>query len=554
MPSTILTFEALAADIKSLGVECVFGLMSDDTARFVTTLDATGVRFHGTRHENNAVAMAEGYAAASGRLGVAVIGRGPAAANALHGATYAKRTGSRVLLIFGEAAYAAPTVRALGPDAKAFDTQGALRAAGIRSFVPTSGAHARQLLQDAVAATVDEGAVALLLPADVQGQALDPEHTRPLPRPSPAWVALPPRPAALQLASALLGKSRKPLIIAGKGAVLAGAREDLVALADHLGAALATTLKARGMFSGHALDCGIVGSFSHSGGRRVMEQADCILVVGAGLNQHTTSHGLALPSGVPLIQVDRSAEAIGRWCPVDLAVVADVRLTAQALLAAIPPRSEDVMPLRSTSLQQQLAGFDMASEFVPAHTPRTVDPRVLAIELDRLLPPERNTVYDAGNFLQVVPYMRVQGPGHFKMSADFSSIGMGFGTALGFARGAPDRPTVLFIGDGSFLMTLGELETVAREDIGLVIVVMNDCAYGAELHYLKQIDMPVGMSVFPDVDFAPVAAAFGFQTATVRTMEELRALAPLLAKPDGPILIDCKINAAIAAPFMLGKK
>lgn len=103
-------------------------------------------------------------------------------------------------------------------------------------------------------------------------------------------------------------------------------------------------------------------------------------------------------------------------------------------------------------------------------------------------------------------------------------------------------------------MTLGELETVAREDIALVIVVMNDCAYGAELHYLKQIDMPVGMSVFPDVDFAPVAAAFGFQTATVRTMEELRALAPLLAKPEGPILVDCKINAAIAAPFMLGKK
>lgn len=131
---------------------------------------------------------------------------------------------------------------------------------------------------------------------------------------------------------------------------------------------------------------------------------------------------------------------------------------------------------------------------------------------------------------------------------------MGFGAALGFARGSPDRPTVLFIGDGSFLMTLGELETVAREDIALVIVVMNDCAYGAELHYLKQIDMPVGMSVFPDVDFAPVAAAFGFQTATVRTMEELRALAPLLAKPEGPILVDCKINAAIAAPFMLGKK
>ena len=554
MPSTIPAYEALANDIKSLGVECAFGLMSDDTARFVTTLDAIGVQFHGARHENNAAAMAEGYAAATGKVGVAVIGRGPAAANALHGATYARRTGSRVLLIFGEVAQVAPTARSLGPDLKAFDTLGALKAAGIRTFLPTSGAHARQLLQDAIAATMLEGAVALLLPTDVQGEALDSEHTKPLARPSPVPVPVPPRKGALQLAAELVAKSRRPLIVAGRGAVLAGAREDLLALADHLGAALATTLKARGFFNGHPLDCGVVGSFSHSGGRRVMEQADCVLVFGAALNQHTTSHGQALPAGVPLIQVDRSADAIGRWCPVDLAVVGDVRLTAQALLGAMPRRSDDDAPFRSPTLQRQLAEFDMASEFVAAHTPRTVDPRALAVELDRLLPRERNTVYDAGNFLQVVPYMRVQGPGHFKMTTDFSSIGMGFGTALGFARGTRDRPTVLFIGDGSFLMTLSELETVAREDIALVIVVMNDCAYGAELHYLKQIDMPVSMSVFPDVDFAPVASAFGFQTATVRTMEELRALAPLLAKPEGPILIDCKINSAIAAPFMSGKK
>ena len=80
---------------------------------------------------------------------------------------------------------------------------------------------------------------------------------------------------------------------------------------------------------------------------------------------------------------------------------------------------------------------------------------------------------------------------------------------------------------------------------------MNDCAYGAELHYLQMRNMPVQKSVFPDIDFGPVAAAFGFATATVRTLDELRALAPLLAKPDGPILLDCKINAAVAAPFLL---
>jgi len=87
-----------------MGVEAAFGLISDDTALLATALDTSGARFYGARHENCAIAMADGYAYAAGRLGVAVIGRGPALANGLHGAIYASRTGSPVLLIYGEAA------------------------------------------------------------------------------------------------------------------------------------------------------------------------------------------------------------------------------------------------------------------------------------------------------------------------------------------------------------------------------------------------------------------------------------------------------------------
>ena len=148
--------------------------------------------------------------------------------------------------------------------------------------------------------------------------------------------------------------------------------------------------------------------------------------------------------------------------------------------------------------------------------------------------------------------MSLLGPDHLKNSHDFASIGMGFGTALGFAVGTPERTTALFLGDGSFLMTMSEFETAVREDIPLVIVLMNDCAYGAELHYLKMRNMPVAESVFLAIDFAPIAAAFGFQVATVRTMDEPRALAPMLRKPEGPIFLDCKINAAVVAQIQPG--
>src|SRR5689334_12850262 len=123
---TIPTYEVLAHDIKRMGIDAVFGLMSDDTALFVSTLDGMGVKFHSARHENNAVSMAEGYAAATGRIGIVINGRGPATANSIHGAVYAARSSSGVLMIFGEASTAPGLPNSLGPDGKGFNAAGVL--------------------------------------------------------------------------------------------------------------------------------------------------------------------------------------------------------------------------------------------------------------------------------------------------------------------------------------------------------------------------------------------------------------------------------------------
>ena len=185
-----------------------------------------------------------------------------------------------------------------------------------------------------------------------------------------------------------------------------------------------------------------------------------------------------------------------------------------------------------------------------ANTSRTIDMRSLGLELENILPRDRNLVVDGGNFLGIVPYLSVPDPGHFKMIGEFASIGLAFGAALGMAKARPEKTTVLVVGDGGFLMTMSELETVVREDLPIVIVLMNDCAYGAELHFLKLRQQPAGKSVFPDVDFAPIAAGFGFEAETIRTLDDLRRLAPRLSRPEGPMLLDCKLNADVAAPFM----
>jgi thiamine pyrophosphate-dependent acetolactate synthase large subunit-like protein len=267
------------------------------------------------------------------------------------------------------------------------------------------------------------------------------------------------------------------------------------------------------------------------------------------LNFLTMSFGAAVPE-VPLIHVDAVRPNIGRYNAADVAVVGDARIAAEQLLELLPERSAADKPFHADDVRSEIASYDIAQDFQPQNTARTMDPRSLAIELDKLLPENRNLVVDGGNFLHAVPFMHVPGPGHFKMTSDFASIGLGFGTALGYAKARPDSTTVLVIGDGGFLMTMGELETVVREDLPMVIVLMNDCAYGAELHFLKARDLPVQKSVFPDVDFAPIAEGFAFEGHTVRTLDQLRQLAPVLAKPEGPILLDCKINADVAAPFI----
>ena len=547
---TVPVYQALAEDIRRADVDTVFGLMSDDTAVFATALDTIGLDFHGARHENSAIAMAEGYATASGRLGVAVVGRGPATANGLHAAVYASRTGAKVLIIHGEAPFNHGAINTLGPDYKEFDAAGVLSAAGLKSFVATSAGAARTALADALAEAMLGRTVTLRLPTNVQLAEIElPADDDPVSAAPDAPALQPPRAHAIDATVALLEKSRKPLIIAGLGAHRAGAKAALESLAERIGGLLVTTARGKEMFRGNPYNLGIIGSFSHSVARRLIDQTDCVLVFGAGLNLLTTSFGTFVPD-VPLVQVDKVRNNIGRWCDADVAVVGDARLAAEQLLKALPARTEAEKPFHTAEVRGSLADFDPADDFQAAPTARTVDPRSLGIELDALLPENRDIVYDAGNFLGVVPYLSVPGPDHFKLTTDFASIGIGFGAALGFAKARPDRTTVLVIGDGGFLMTMGELETAAREDLALIIVLMNDCAYGAELHLLKMRQLPVSKSVFPDVDFAPVAEAFGFRAVTIRTLDELRALAPLLANPEEPIFLDCKINADIAAPFM----
>src|SRR5438128_10634989 len=162
-----------------------------------------------------------------------------------------------------------------------------------------------------------EALAALLLPTNVQ--MVNVEVWGPAPKITPASQPAAARQQSIDSAATLLSKSRRPVIVAGLGAHRAGAKEALQALAEKIGALLMTSARGKDMFHGHPYNLGILGSFSHTMGRRMMDQADCVLVFGAGLNFLTTTFGAAVPQ-LAIIHVDSVRAHVGRCTTAAVAV------------------------------------------------------------------------------------------------------------------------------------------------------------------------------------------------------------------------------------------
>lgn len=540
--------DLIARDLARGGVDTVFGLISDDTAFLANALVAAGIRLVGARHENMSIAMAEGYAAATGQLGVALIGRGPAAANCINAAVHASRTGSRVLLIYGDGSVEAHG--AGGPDLKRLDLAALLASINMPVYTAASPDGLVAALRDATHHAGKGAATALLLPQDLLSSSNTASEVMPRSALREPLAKDSPDDQAIAAAAALIAGSRQPLVVAGWGAHNADARAAIERFGAAVGAAFCTTLRAKDFFAGNALDLGVIGSFSSSGARRVISECDCVIVFGASLNTYTVAGGEALPKGAPIIQVDLNPANLGRYWPSDAQIAGDAGMVAERLAAACGNQLRNT-ELRSVNSRAFIAAIDPSAEFEAAHTERTVDPRSAAIALNTALPRDRNVVLDIGNFFQIAPFLSVPNPGSFKYTAEFGSIGLGLGTAIGFAIGRPAVPTALFVGDGSLLMVLGELMTCSIEDLSIAVFVMNDAALGAERHFLDLSDQPIGNSLLPMVDFSEIAEQFGFETATVTRLAEIEALAPRLSALTGPMLVDIKINPAVAASFIV---
>ena len=523
--------------LREAGADVVFGVVGSGNFHVTNALVAAGARFVAARHEGGAATMADAYARASGGLGVLSVHQGPGLTNAMTGIAEAAKARTPLVVLAAEATSRLSNFWV--------DQNALARAVGA---LPRRIGSAKSARADTLAAVAtaqsDRRTVILNLPLDVQQQRVEAMNRFGL---VSGETTVHPREDDLSALTALVEAAERPVFIAGRGARLADAGEAIATLAERSGALLATSAAARGLFRGEAFDLDVSGGFATPLAAELIRSADLIVGWGCGLNMWTLRHGTLIAPDAKVVQVDTEQDALGRHRRLDLGVIGDAADTARQVAGRVSTKRG----YRSREIDDRLKieGRWPQIPYTDRSTADRIDPRTLSTALNELLPLERTVAVDSGNFMGYpVMYLDVPDAEGLVFTQAYQSIGLGLPTAIGAALARPDRLTVAALGDGGALMSIAELETAVRERLGLLIVVYNDAAYGAEVHHFGPHGDDLGTVTFPDTDIAAIARGFGCEGATVRVVEDLKVLGPWLGGArDRPLVLDAKVAGDEAA-------
>ncbi|MFV0534965.1 MAG: thiamine pyrophosphate-binding protein [Cumulibacter sp.] len=525
----------LVADFLGAQGSPVFGLMGDANMLYLATYQNKGHRYLPVAFEGSSVGAADAYYRLTGKTGIASVTHGPALTNTMTSLVEAVRARSSVVLLAGETPLEATHFQKV-------DIAAVAQAAGAGfETIYRPGSALRDMTRAMQRAVGERRPIVLDIPFSMLKVTV----------PEPAGIPLPVRasPAApteeqLDVAVGALVGARRPVVLAGRGAVDSDAKEALIALADRLGAPLATTLQAKGMFSGHPRNIGIHGTLSHSVASGALGEADCVIAFGASLNVYTSDGG-GLTKGKTVIQVDEDPARFGRFTQVDAPVVADAKLGAEAILALLEEADHTGGQQWGDQIAAKLAEWKPEDEFTDHSGTDTVDPRSAMVKLNRLLPKDRVVVNDIGRFVVAAwPYLEVADPRKFINMGAFGSIGLGLGGVIGAIGAHPDDFIVGVVGDGGFMMNPTELASAVRQRAKLALVILNDGAYGAEYYKLEDygVDPSYSLTHFPDL--AGVCESLGARVLRVYSLDDLDKV-PALLDEEGPVAIDIRLDPSI---------
>jgi thiamine pyrophosphate-dependent acetolactate synthase large subunit-like protein len=522
---------ALANCLRENGVDTLFGVIADPTMRFAHAFShECGGRFVAAAHEAGATHMAFGHGAMSQGLGAALIDLGPGLTNSLTAVVDAVKGRAPLLLIYPDTHSAVRNHRQDVPQ---------------RDLIMATGAGFEQMRSPELAledlakairrALYESRPVALNIPREFLDCEIDYRSVRaePLPAASPQLDE-----DSLDRAVGLLASVNRPVVLAGRGAI--AARDAVLALADRLGAPVATSLGAKSLFLGEPANLGIMGNLSQAATIDLLTQADCIIAFGAGLNTDTSAQG-SFTKDKRVVQCDIASDRLGMFCRIDAPVVGDAAEVARTMMDWLDSGEIPPTDFRERAISQ-LAAHVVEKEQPP--TAGTVNLRLAIRAIDAAIPRDRIFVGDPSRHASVTwPEIHVDHPGNFVLTGHFAAIGTGIPIAIGAGCARPGRDVLAVCGDGAFMLGgLVEFNTAVREGVDLVVVVCNDRAYGPEHEKLLDFGLSPDIAEFDWPDFGPVAEALGGIGVTVGDQDALDGACRMITDGPRPLLIDLKLD------------
>jgi len=520
------------------GVEVVFGFPGGAIMHTYHPRQEYGIRHVLVRHEQGAAHAADGYARASGRVGVAMVTSGPGATNLVTGIATAMMDSSPIVCITGQV----PTAM-IGSDAfQETDITGITLPITKHNYLVTDVNDLAGVIHEAfyIARSGRPGPVLIDLPKDVQQAETDfvpPEGEVRLPGYRPVG---PGNPQSVQQAAALINEAQRPVILAGHGVLMSGAMETLQTFAEKTETPVALTLLGKGGFpESHPLALGMMGMHGEAFVNQAIQEADLLLAFGMRFDDRVTGRLVCYAPGSRKVHVDLDAAELNKIVPVDVAILGDLSQVLAQLLPLVEPAShrEWMAQIDRWRADTQIRDVVNRPENGRLLAPQVIDAIWEATHGEAIV------VTDVGQHqMWAAQYYRFDQPYPLITSGGLGTMGFGLPAAIGAQIAQPDKEVWAIVGDGGFQMTAQELGTVIQEQLPIRIALSNNNYLGMvrqwqELFYERRYES----TYLLNPDFVCLVEAYGIRGWRVTRPEETRqAIAEARSHP-GPAFIEFRI-------------
>ncbi|MEE4278962.1 MAG: biosynthetic-type acetolactate synthase large subunit [Halieaceae bacterium] len=549
--------ELLVRALRAEGVDVLFGYPGGANLEIFDVLAGAGIRCVRTEHEQGAVHAAQGYARASGRVGVCLATSGPGATNLVTGLADANSDSTPVVAITGNV----PTPL-LGKNAfQEVDIVAITRPITKKSTLVRRVSEIPEVVREAFALAGGNrpGPVLIDIPKDIQQQYPKDAEGNYKPPPIPVLIE-PPEPAIgglaptqLREASRFIEEAKRPVIYAGGGIVAAGAAAALLQLAESLSCPVTTTVMGHGIFPPeHPLALGCLGMHGAKVANVAVNEADLVLALGVRFDDRVTGRVDAFIAEGRIIHIDIDRDELNKNKTVTLPLCAD-------LAEALPQLAASATPREHAEWLSYLDGLRRDFPYpLPRHDDR-ISPQYAIARISELTAGDAIVSLGVGQHqMWAMQHYRSRRPRGFLSSSGFGTMGYGLPAAIGAKVACPDAMVIDIDGDGSLNMTVHELATCRRYGIGVKVVVINNQWLGMVRQWQDMIydghraesgladpmavKAPGEDDIYPD--FPTIAAGYRVKAERVVRPEDLdAALGRLLADPSEPYLLDVIVAA-----------